>query len=71
MNPSGSDDVMNERAATTGMVKFAGSEVRPLLSLTVTVKLKTPAWVGVPPIMPVEEFNARPGGSEPTVTIQF
>jgi hypothetical protein len=39
-------------------------------SLNVTVKVDTPAAVGVPEIDPVEEDNVNPAGSEPDETDQ-
>ena len=48
-------------------------EVTPLLSLTVTLKLNglPVTVVGVPLITPVEEFSAKPGGSDPELTLQL
>jgi hypothetical protein len=40
-------------------------------SVTWTEKLNVPGELGVPVIAPVEEFKARPVGSEPEVTVQF
>ena len=39
--------------------------VPPRESLTLTVKLKLPALVGVPVILPVAVFRLKPGGSLP------
>jgi hypothetical protein len=58
------------------ITKGTGSTVKPngfvavcaagvVESLTCTVKLRAPTTVGVPEIVPVEEFNVRPGGSVP------
>lgn len=37
--------------------------------LAITVRLAVPADVGVPPIIPVEEFSVNPAGSVPLVTL--
>ena len=42
------------------------SSVIPLLSVTLTVKVKVPDWVGVPERVP-EEDRERPGGSVPNI----
>ena len=58
------------------IVKRAGSTVKPngfvavwtagvVESLTCTVKLTVPITVGLPEMVPVEEFKLRPGGSVP------
>jgi hypothetical protein len=39
-------------------------------SVTATVKLKLPAEVGVPVIVPDELENDRPAGSAPAITVQ-
>ena len=39
-------------------------------SVTCTVKLLTPGWVGVPVIAPVLAFRARPAGKVPLATVQ-
>src|SRR5689334_7475319 len=44
--------------------------VRPLASVTCTVKLYEPACVGVPASMPAE-LTESPGGSEPPVKLQL
>ena len=44
--------------------------VKPLASVTWTVKLEAPAPVGVPLITPVVAAKERPVGNEPLVTLQ-
>jgi hypothetical protein len=46
------------------------AEVAPVVSLTVTLKDALPA-VGVPLMTPVDEFNERPAGSDPLLTVQL
>ena len=41
-----------------------------LLSVTCMVKLEGPEVVGVPLICPAAEFNTRPAGKAPTLTVQ-
>jgi len=42
--------------------------VNPPPSVALMVKLKAPAWVGVPLSTPVLGFNDRPAGSTPALT---
>jgi hypothetical protein len=49
-------------------VRLTGSELLPNALLAFTVKLKTPAGVGVP--LTVEAFRVSPAGSAPLVTDQ-
>jgi hypothetical protein len=57
--------------ATTVSENCCGCEVAPLLSFTVTLKLKglPVALVGVPVITPVDALRERPGGRDPVVTV--
>jgi len=43
----------------------------PLESVVETVNESGPATVGVPEIAPLVEFNCRPTGSVPLLTVQF
>jgi hypothetical protein len=45
--------------------------VREAESVTCAVKLEVAAVVGVPEIIPVDDANDRPAGSDPTVTAQL
>jgi len=45
-------------------------EVLPAVLVAVTVNVETPAVVGVPLMMPVEEFKLSPAESVPLVTLQ-
>ena len=49
------------------------ADVLEALSLTVTLKLKglPTSVVGVPLMVPLEEFSVRPGGSAPELTNQL
>ena len=44
--------------------------VPPTLFCTAMVKLKVPAFVGIPLMTPVPEFKVRPSGSEPELRVQ-
>ena len=49
--------------ATTVMTRVFGGDVAPALSVTVQLRLKGPAVVGVPVMAPVLEFRLKPGGN--------
>ena len=66
--PPGNGDVVVivGGVATAAMVSEKSLlEFFAALSVTVTVKLKGPAVVGVPVIAPVDAFRFKPGGSVP------
>ena len=44
--------------------------VSPWLSLACMLNVEVPAVMGVPPIRPVAEFNAKPAGKAPPVSAQ-
>src|SRR2546422_284048 len=52
------------------LIETACEAVCPAGSLTVIMKLAVPAAVGVPVTAAVEEFNFRPAGSWPELTVQ-
>lgn len=66
---------LNVKVGVTGggggelIIRLRGAEavwgVGVVLSVTVAVKLKVPAAVGVPAMIPVDEFKLRPLGSVP------
>jgi hypothetical protein len=68
--PAGSDFVVITGAGLTVKVNDLLA-VAALTSVTLMVKLKLPAVVGVPLICPVAEFSARPVGKAPAVTVEI
>jgi hypothetical protein len=57
----------------TAIERACGAEVSPTLSLTVMLKPNglPVALEGVPLITPLEAFSDKPGGNEPTLTVQL
>jgi hypothetical protein len=53
------------------MVKLEVTAVAPDESVTVTAMVDDPASVGVPEITPVDEFNDKPPGRLPAVTLKL
>jgi hypothetical protein len=53
----------------TATVRLNCSELEPAALAAVTTKVNTPAVVGVPLRMPVEDPNESPAGSAPPVTL--
>ena len=52
------------------VIEVALLAVRPVASVTLTVKLNVPAVVGVPASTPVDAGRVRPGGRLPALTDQ-
>jgi hypothetical protein len=65
--PAGSDDVDTVRAGALIVIDSAAVAEADVLSVAFTVKLATPAAVGVPDIVPPAE-RLNPAGSDPLDT---
>jgi hypothetical protein len=69
ITPAGRLAVVTVSAETTTMLSGLVA-VRPLASLTLTVKLEVPAAVGVPVIAPAA-LRLKPGGGMPVASDQL
>ena len=72
MVPAGKGDtvVMEGGVAGAFTVRLNPLELLPAELVAVTVKLETPAAVGVPLRTPVDEPRLNPAGSVPLATVQ-
>jgi hypothetical protein len=56
--------------AAATVMPYCSVAVTPFRSVSSTVNVEVPDWVGTPPIAPLEGAKVKPEGNDPVVTDQ-